>query len=487
MVDMSVPYRGPDGMSAQLLAEVQQRFGDRAQNLGFVTGYMDAARAGQTGGHFADAHGITHAVDIGVDVEADGTGLRPADALWLAEHLRQLGAAGAHPFARRGYLIHDLSTTTTPVPKIAGFHTGWRWVDYTGASPHSDHIHVTTGGDQQWGGPPQLDPAVYNSRQSWGIGGTMSGYCTTQDQADAEMAGWLVTAVGASMPNNWGNQCSAAMQSYTVTLFGRPWTETLGYGNAIDHLNNASPAYFHKIPNDPSDPNLLPRVGDIAVYRGASPLWDGRYYGHTGAVKSFTAFAQTLVQQDGAAEPSALFPDGYRYSVKPAHTQTFAYVGDPAVGDVLGWLRPRVEKIRYTGADTRGYGATRAVVNETIPPALKPLAESIKEMTVADFTAQLREALQDKDVQFYLGRAVADAFKRPDAKERVARAVLEYEGPVKGLGLQHAKVTNTLTQNAYGHDRAERTRREVVKVQQEQAAHRELLERIAATLTQEAR
>lgn len=174
-MDLSVSYVGPDGMSLQLLNEIKQKYGSRAQNKGFVTGYMASARAGETGGHFADRHGITHAVDIGVDIESDGSGLLPADALKLAEHLRSLGASGKHPFSRRGYLIHDLSTTTTPAPRIAGFHTGWKWVVYTGASPHSDHIHVTTGGDQQWGGPPQLLPASYNSRQSWGVANISSG------------------------------------------------------------------------------------------------------------------------------------------------------------------------------------------------------------------------------------------------------------------------------------------------------------------------
>lgn len=174
-MNLSVKYIGPDGMSKQLLEEVQSRFGARAQNKGFVTGYMNDARAGITGGHFADKYGITHAVDIGVDIELDGSGLLPKDALWLAEHLRELGSRGKHPFSRRGYLIHDMSTTRTPQPRIAGFHTGWKWQVYTGASPHSDHIHVTTGGDQQWGGEPQLPPHVYNSRQSWEISSTVKG------------------------------------------------------------------------------------------------------------------------------------------------------------------------------------------------------------------------------------------------------------------------------------------------------------------------
>jgi len=161
-------------MSQQLLSEMQARFGARAQNKGFVTGYMASAQAGETGGHFADRHGITHAIDIGVDIESDGTGLLPADALVIAEHLRKLGKAGKHPFSRRGYLIHDMSTTTRPAPCIAGFHTEWEWQRYDGASPHSDHIHLTTAGDQQWGGEPQLPPAIYNSRESWGIGGAMA-------------------------------------------------------------------------------------------------------------------------------------------------------------------------------------------------------------------------------------------------------------------------------------------------------------------------
>lgn len=168
-MNLNVPYREPDGLSQQLWAEVRARYGSRAQNLGFVTGYMDAARAGQTGGHFADVHGITHAIDLGVDIDGDGAGLLPGDAMELAEYLRELGAAGRHPFTEYGYLIHDMSTTTAPRPLIAGFHTSWKWDDYEGASPHSDHIHITTGGDQQWGAAPQLPPAVYNSREPWGI------------------------------------------------------------------------------------------------------------------------------------------------------------------------------------------------------------------------------------------------------------------------------------------------------------------------------
>jgi murein DD-endopeptidase MepM/ murein hydrolase activator NlpD len=239
MVNMAIPYRGPDGMSAQLLAEVKRRFGARAQSLGYITGYPEAARAGQTGGHFPDVHGITHAVDIGVDVQADGTGLDTRDALWLAHHLRALGAAGKHPFSQRGYLIHDMSETTTPKPLIAGFHTGWKWVAYTGASPHSDHIHVTTGGDQQWGEASQLAPAVYNSKASWGIAAatvspqnTVAGYTRpvpnfigvsqhygSNPTRDLPADHWLIRQFGNYQPNGHTGtdyNCAAGTDVYAV-------------------------------------------------------------------------------------------------------------------------------------------------------------------------------------------------------------------------------------------------------------------------------
>lgn len=188
-------------------------------------------------------------------------------------------------------------------------------------------------------------------------------YCKNQAQADAEVAEWLATIPGISKPNDWGNQCTALVQAVVTTLTGRSFADSLGYGNAIDHIDNASPEYFVKVWNDPQNPNLLPRVGDIAVYKGAAPLWDGRYYGHTGVVAAFNAANQTLMQQDGAAPPLVKHADGYYYSAKPAHTGTFAYVGDPFVGDVRGWLRLKFSRVVYTGADKRGYGVVQQVTN----------------------------------------------------------------------------------------------------------------------------
>lgn len=220
MTNMAVAYRGPDGMSQQLRDELVAKFGARMQNKGFVTGYMESARAGQNGGHFADKYGITHAIDIGVDIESDGSGLLPKDALILAEQLRLLGKSGKHPFSKEGYLIHDMSHTTTAWPRIAGAFSKWEWVDYKGASPHSDHIHLTTAGDQQWGETPRLDPAVYNSRQSWGVAKS----AVTVEQVAAK----TVTGYTRPVPNfigvsqDWKSNPTANLPAnhWIITTFG---------------------------------------------------------------------------------------------------------------------------------------------------------------------------------------------------------------------------------------------------------------------------
>lgn len=197
----------------------------------------------------------------------------------------------------------------------------------------------------------------------------MTTYCKSQAQADAEMLEWLATSLGKSFPNKWGNQCAAYSGATSVAMFGRPWSETLGYGNAIDHIDAASTTYFDKIWNNPNDPNQLPGIGWITCYTGAAPLWDGRYYGHTGVTSFISATSQTQHQQDGAAPPTFLHTDGNYYSRKPVHKATFLYVGDPAVGNIRGWLRPKWQKVVYTGADTRGYGVTSKATASSVVKA----------------------------------------------------------------------------------------------------------------------
>lgn len=180
----------------------------------------------------------------------------------------------------------------------------------------------------------------------------MAVYCKTQTQADAEMLEWLQQAPGVSMSGPWGNQCVRVSQQYSQDLFGISPYSTLGHGNARDHVTNANKKYFTAIWNDKTNAHLLPSKGDVMVWEG-KPLWDGKLYGHTGVTHTPEQTSVKIIQQDGATAPTKLFPDGYRYSVKPAHYGKFAYVADPSVGDVRGWLRPNRKKVLYTGADTR--------------------------------------------------------------------------------------------------------------------------------------
>lgn len=187
----------------------------------------------------------------------------------------------------------------------------------------------------------------------------MTKYCTTDAQATAEIEEFVATSAGMSLLGKWGAQCVLLPQHYSKILFGKSPYETLGYGHANALLAGASNDYFTKTWNDPTKPDLLPRRGDLIMWRG-KPLWDGGVYGHIAIVTAVGKTTVTVQQLDGATAPTRVYPDGYSYSVKPVHTATFAYVGSASVGDVLGWMRPKTAKVVYTGADKRGYGPAPA-------------------------------------------------------------------------------------------------------------------------------
>lgn len=152
MVNMAVPYSRPDRASLTLWNEVVARYGARAQNKGFVTGYK---APGNVTSHNADAHGVTHAVDLGVDIEGDGSGIPVAEAESIALQICRSGKAK--------YVIYNR--------RIASVNTGWEWWAYTGASPHLDHIHVSTAWDFYWGDPCPTPNTETDSMTGWGIAG----------------------------------------------------------------------------------------------------------------------------------------------------------------------------------------------------------------------------------------------------------------------------------------------------------------------------
>lgn len=89
-----------------------------------------------------DGKGVVRALDVDVD---------GINAAAFAEHIRQLGLRGDVRLRDHGYVIFN--------GRIASAVGGWRWRIYTGASPHTDHVHVSV----------SRADAGYDSTASWGI------------------------------------------------------------------------------------------------------------------------------------------------------------------------------------------------------------------------------------------------------------------------------------------------------------------------------
>ena len=157
MVNMNVGWAGPNASLATLAGELNARFGLPARFYEYVTGYKSASNIT---GHNADAYGRGHAMDIFVGA---GHNISVEQGIDLAERLRQEGKRGSTPGHpdRLAYIIHR--------GRIAGDHTGWEWVDYTGIADHYDHIHISSVFDYYWGDPVAGNPLDYNSTAAWNL------------------------------------------------------------------------------------------------------------------------------------------------------------------------------------------------------------------------------------------------------------------------------------------------------------------------------
>lgn len=157
MPNMAVTYQGPNGCLPVLTSELTATYGKPARTYEYVTGYKSASNVS---GHNADINGRVHSVDIFV-----GPGnLTEAQGIWVAEQLRAEGKRGSipgHP-DRLAYIIHR--------GRIAGDHTDWEWIAYTGKDWHGDHIHVSSVFDYYWGDPVAGNLADYNSTIPWNLG-----------------------------------------------------------------------------------------------------------------------------------------------------------------------------------------------------------------------------------------------------------------------------------------------------------------------------
>lgn len=157
-----------------------------------------------------------------------------------------------------------------------------------------------------------------------------------------EILEWIRTAPGVNMnPDQaYGQQCVDLADQYAMDIFKKPWQETVGgVVGARQILDSSSDAYWIRTDNDPNNPNLIPKQGDLVVF-GGSALNE---WGHVAVVDTADQNGMWVIQQDGFAAPLMLQSGGW-YSAKPAHRAWLPYWG-PGTGSVTGWLTPRENKI----------------------------------------------------------------------------------------------------------------------------------------------
>lgn len=148
--------RGNYGLQT-LVSERIQRWGEPTRPSEYITGHKSPLNKS---GHNADSNGIAHAVDIFV-----GPGnLTAAQADILATAVIAEGIRGT----KDGY--PKRATNIIWNRRIAGDETGWQWAPYTGPSPHTDHLHISTI-DIYYGAPlPEWFVAAdYDSTIPWGV------------------------------------------------------------------------------------------------------------------------------------------------------------------------------------------------------------------------------------------------------------------------------------------------------------------------------
>jgi hypothetical protein len=213
---------------------------------------------------------------------------------------------------------------------------------------------------------------------------------------------WFNTILGTKLDpdGHYGLQCVDLVDHYAQYIFGVPWQQCVGGVNGAKDLMRVAPSeYWIKIYNDPNNPNQIPERGDVFVF-GGDYLNE---FGHTGATDYASLLQLDVVQQDGFAKPRR-WVDGAYYSDKPAHRATLGYY-QLGTGELLGWLRPRPEKIIGGG--------------ESINPA-------------GEITTPQETELSAEEVNKILS-AIADIAKPGVAGERNAGPLYDLVQAVNGL------------------------------------------------------
>lgn len=163
---------------------------------------------------------------------------------------------------------------------------------------------------------------------------------------------WLDSAVGVGMDPDgaYGYQCVDLVDQYGQDIFGVRWPICVGGVQGANQLLDVAPdEYWIRIDNDESQPNQIPLRGDVVVFGGDS----SNPYGHTAVVLSADTVWLHVVQQNGNT------------NWLPAGLDTLKYT-QFGTGTVIGWLRPRNEKV--LPPENPNYGQTYKVTQCRVDP-----------------------------------------------------------------------------------------------------------------------
>ena len=163
--------------------------------------------------------GVVRALDVDRD---------RIDAGWLAEHIRQLGAAGDPRLNDGGYVIFN--------HRIASERGGWVWRPKN-KNPHTDHIHVSV----------SRSKSGYDGEGAWGVFGhaqaeeppdsTHSGGRSLENLSPAAKVDFEEFHKGAKPGSARSSSAAAAMTWRSCSASSEAWSPTAGSGTKRSHAS----------------------------------------------------------------------------------------------------------------------------------------------------------------------------------------------------------------------------------------------------------
>lgn len=147
---------------------------------------------------------------------------------------------------------------------------------------------------------------------------------------------YIGKGIGIDQDGVYAYQCVDVPSHYAAYIFPinqHPfdYKKTLNWGNAAQLYSQAYSTYFEKIPMSPT---ARPKRGDIVV-------WDGpTYEGHIAVIAGADEKGMTLIHQFGYRQ------DGVWKTVDP-----YSY---PYYGNIIGFLRPKADKIKLLNKGSDG-------------------------------------------------------------------------------------------------------------------------------------